>query len=554
MMFPPDLDPYTIIPLHRLLKKQEISALLKSFSALLPEVQLAVVRLDGQLFVGNGAWPADQIAALLSRSSEGTAIPTRDFIVRPLCIRTGCVGGLVVRGPDGEVPPETELVLQAFQQSLTLLLEQSLETRDLARETLERYREINLLYQISETIGASLDPEEIPQLVLHEASRVILAQAGVVVVPQNGEGLWTIKAKFGDPGYADALFNVSGHIIEQAHRQGRPAIVTPPALSPAVGRIGSTVTAVLCTPLKTQEQVIGVILLGRWESRGIFTAGDEKLLTALAAQAAIAIETARLHQEELKQQRLEEELAIGRQIQLSLLPQAYPVIAGWEFAAVYEPSRLVGGDLYDFFPLPGSPARLGLVIADVTGKGVPAALFMTFSRTIIRSESQSGRNPAAVLKQANRLMVQENRARLYLTAFYATLNLENGQLAYASAGHNWPLWVQAKTGECLDLEAQGFVLGAMEDIQLEEREVTLAPGDLVVFYTDGVTEARDTSGQIFGEARLRQTLMDGASHASAQQILQTVVQAIDQFTGDTPQSDDFTLMVVKRQQNGKANG
>jgi sigma-B regulation protein RsbU (phosphoserine phosphatase) len=94
----------------------------------------------------------------------------------------------------------------------------------------------------------------------------------------------------------------------------------------------------------------------------------------------------------------------------------------------------------------------------------------------------------------------------------------------------------------------------MEDIQLEEREVTLAPGDLVVFYTDGVTEARDTSGQIFGEARLRQTLMDGASHASAQQILQTVVQAIDQFTGDTPQSDDFTLMVVKRQQNGKANG
>ncbi|MCP4516289.1 MAG: SpoIIE family protein phosphatase, partial [Delftia sp.] len=220
---------------------------------------------------------------------------------------------------------------------------------------------------------------------------------------------------------------------------------------------------------------LGVIALGRLAEQPVFTAGDEKLLMALAAQAAIAIETVRLHLEQVERQRLEEELAIGRQIQLSLLPEACPVIPGWEFAAVYQAARQVGGDLYDFFTLPDQPLQLGMVIADVTGKGVPAALFMAFGRTVIRMESRTGRNPAAVLEQVNRLILQDGRSRLFLTAFYATLDTHSGRLLYANGGHNWPLWLQSATGECQKLKSRSFLLGAFEDIELEERQIDVAP-------------------------------------------------------------------------------
>jgi sigma-B regulation protein RsbU (phosphoserine phosphatase) len=293
-----------------------------------------------------------------------------------------------------------------------------------------------------------------------------------------------------------------------------------------------------------------VILLGRRAGQPMFTAGDEKLLMALAGQAAIAIERARLHLEEVKRQRLEEELAIGRQIQLSLLPDACPVVPGWDFAAFYQPARLVGGDLYDFIELPGEPRQLGLVIADVTDKGVPAALFMAFSRTIIRIESMSGRrhNPAATLMRANRSIVRDIRSasRLFLSAFYAILDPHSGRLTYANGGHNWPLWVRAATREVQPLRARGMLLGIFPDIELEEHEIQIAPGDLIVFYTDGVTEAKNVDGDMFEEERLG-SVASADPEASAQQVVQSIVEAVQSFIGSAPQSDDLTIFVVKRQ-------
>jgi sigma-B regulation protein RsbU (phosphoserine phosphatase) len=186
------------------------------------------------------------------------------------------------------------------------------------------------------------------------------------------------------------------------------------------------------------------------------------------------------------------------------------------------------------------------VLTLVTGKGVPAALFMAFSRTIIRTEAASNRNPATVLGQANRLIVQDNRAKLLLTAFYGTLDIHTGQLVYARAGHDWPLWLRANTGECQELTARGVVLGAFNDIFLEERQIDVAPGDLLVFYTDGVTEAMNGVGQMFGQERL-QTIVTANAEGSAEQVCQAVLGAIDNFTEDTPPADDITLLVVKRQ-------
>jgi hypothetical protein len=328
------------IPLRRLLKRREAAALLEEFAALLPGGDLALVGADGQFFVGTDTWPQAELVELPAQARDGQLVHIGDLLLQPLWVKSRLVGALVARNGGGE-DGRAEHTLHCLHRSLTLLLGQALETRDLVRETLDRYREINLLYNIGETIGGCLDPEELPQLVLREAKRSIDAEGGLVLLPPltAGEGDLEVKASFGPASYIQTLSRVCRHVADQVYLTSRPTIVADLPADPF--RVGP----ILCAPLKTREQVLGVILLGRLAGEQVFTAGDEKLLMALAGQAAIALETARLHQEEIKQQRLEEELDIARQIQLSLLPEACPVVPGWEFAAAYQPARVVGGDL-----------------------------------------------------------------------------------------------------------------------------------------------------------------------------------------------------------------
>jgi hypothetical protein len=397
-------------PLNRLLKRPEASALLQAFEALVPQGNLALVRTDGRLFAGADEWPQVELAQLLAQVSDGQPLRTTEILLYPLLVKSRLVGALVASSST------REQVLRSIHRSLTMYLEQALEKRDVARETLERYREINLLYHVGETIGACLNPIEIPDLVLTAANRVIEAGVGAVLLPvAEDDDRLEIKATFGAACDVEALPDAAQQLIDQVQRAGQSDIMPDMSIAP-----GST-WAVLGAPVKAGDRVLGVILLGRQAGQLAFTASDEKLVMALANQAAIALERAWLHQQEIKRQRLEEELAVGRQIQLSLLPQSCPTIPGWEFAAFYQAARQVGGDLYDFFKMPEEPHRLGMIIADVTGKGVPAAMFMALSRTIIRAQSMTGCNPAAVLEQANRVIVQDHRSGLFLSAFYATL-------------------------------------------------------------------------------------------------------------------------------------
>lgn len=522
------------IPLRRLLERETAETVLAAFAPLMPGAAAALIGADGRIVAGQGEWPRAGLAEPLAQTAEGRVGIVGDARLYPLSAKSQWAGALAVRG----VAPE--VVVSCLQRSLMLLLDQALEKRDIARETLDRYREINLLYRIGETIGASLDADEIPRLELAEASRVIEANVSAVLLPSAGEGGdWEVKASLGADGEVGVLQHVAQSLIAQVRETGRPDIVAQPPAD------GVSLEAVLCVPLKARERVLGVVLFGRRAGRPVFTAGDEKLALALARQAAIAIEKAWLHQQEIKRQRMEEELAIGRRIQRSLLPEACPTVPGWEFAAIYEAAHQVGGDFYDFFELPDQSGRQGLVIADVTGKGVPAALMMAFSRAIIRTEAMSGRNPAAVLERANRLIVQDNRSQLLLSAFYALLDTRGGQMVYASGGHDRPLWWRAATRECSELQSRSLVLGAFPFVALEERTIEVAPADLLVFYTDGVTEARAADGDMFGEARLRAAL---AAHpeGSAEQVLRTIVEAVKTFVGDTPPADDVTVLVVKR--------
>lgn len=298
-------------------------------------------------------------------------------------------------------------------------------------------------------------------------------------------------------------------------------------------------------PLAAGGEELGTLELGFAGSRARTTEDNRRTLAAFGDQVAIAVHNMQLlRRTDQALARKLAEIAVGREIQLSLLPKACPTVPGWDFAATYQAARVVGGDFYDFCDLPGSPKRLGLVIADVADKGVPAALFMALSRTIIRSAAFSGRDPAAALIRANQLILNDSQAELFLSAIYAVLDLGAGRITYANAGHTRPLWYHAADGSLTELGQRGIVLGAFEQITLGQERIDLAPGDVLVFFTDGVTDALNAQGEEFGDERLHQVILANA-RGSAQEVLWSLTAALAAFVGETEQADDVTGVVVR---------
>uniref|UniRef100_UPI0035B40D1F PP2C family protein-serine/threonine phosphatase n=1 Tax=Promineifilum sp. TaxID=2664178 RepID=UPI0035B40D1F len=297
-------------------------------------------------------------------------------------------------------------------------------------------------------------------------------------------------------------------------------------------------------PLLIGGGAIGVLGLG---SHGARQLDDDELRFArlLANQAALSFEQVRLHRLESQGQRMERELQQARRIQMSLLPGRYPEIAGWDFAATYESAREIGGDLYDFIEWPDAPERIGLLIADVSGKGTAAALFMAHSRAMIRGAAQTRPSPADTLSQANVLIARDNHAMLFVSAFYAVLDTGSGHLTFANAGHNVPLLLRA-SGDLEEVMCRGMVLGIMDDMTYDEDELVLAPGDTLVLYTDGITEAMDATDELFGKARLKEAIA-GAAVRNARDAIDAIITAIRTYTGDTPQADDLTVVAIRRE-------
>ena len=470
------------------------------------------------------------------------------------------LGILNVAGPDwASFSPRTLALLSSVAGQIGIALERA-RLYDLLRE--RRINEQAALLDLSNQLLSRLDLDEVIDCLVEEVPHLLQADAAALLLPADQPGMLAFHATYGwrsDPvaaGYRVSADERSGPGL--AMRTQRPVVTGDIEEDWTMTPLGSAAGALECSawlhaegfrgyavvPLIAEGQSIGALMINTRQPR-LLDEEEVRLFRLLANQAAITIVKARLHQEELKQRQVEKELAVARQIQLSLLPRSSPVALGWEFAEFYQPAQLVGGDFYDFFELPGEPGRLGLVIADVAGKGVPAALFMALSRTMIRTAGLAGRAPAATLLRANQLILNDSQAEMFLTAFYAELDTRSGHLAYARAGHNRPLWWQAATGELDELAADGIVLGAIEAIELEECEIDMARGDLVLFYTDGVTDAMNGAGQQFGVKRLRAAVAADPT-TGAQQVLSGIVQAVGEFTGDTPQFDDLTLVVVRR--------
>ncbi len=316
--------------------------------------------------------------------------------------------------------------------------------------------------------------------------------------------------------------------------------------SPAVRELREA-GAKLIVPLVAQGEVIGLLNLGPRLSDQDYSSDDRVLLNNLATQAAPAVRVAQLVREQQieaqQRERLEQELRVARLIQQTLLPKELPALNGWQVAAYYQPARAVGGDFYDFVDLPDG--RLAVVIGDVTDKGVPAALVMATTRSILRSAAQRWTSPGAILEHANEMLCPDIPPNMFVTCLYAILDANTGRLQFANAGHDLPY---RKSGQGIEeLRATGMPLGLMPGMKYDEREVQLDPDDTVLFYTDGLVEAHNPQREMFGFPRLR-ALLHAARPVGSDGLIDVLLDQLRAFTGPAwEQEDDATLVVLQRQ-------
>ena len=265
----------------------------------------------------------------------------------------------------------------------------------------------------------------------------------------------------------------------------------------------------------------------------------------LKARIGACLEKKRLRDREVYYlQQMNQELALAWQVQAGFLPENLPDVPGWQLAATLEPSRQTSGDFYDLIPLPDG--RLGILIADVADKGMGAALYMVLSRTLIRTcAAQHHTRPDYVLKAVNRRILVDIQTDQFVTVFYGILDPASGTLTYCNAGHN-PPYLLAQNGATVQaLRRTGIPLGMFKDVNWEQRKVRLASGDVLVLYTDGITEAQNQRDEFFGEERLLEAAQANLAR-SAQDVQCALMAEVREFVGDAPQFDDITLMVVVR--------
>jgi sigma-B regulation protein RsbU (phosphoserine phosphatase) len=418
---------------------------------------------------------------------------------------------------------------------------------DVARPATDR---LALLYHVSQSFNSSLDLDLVLNRVMDQVVELIRAERGfVMLLEENGAPIFRVARGMDHQTIEDPEFQISQGVVERVAREGEP-LLTSNAQTDERFRLRVSVQAlglrsILCTPLKVQGRITGVIYVDNRLQAGLFTPDDLELLSAIAHSAAIAIENARLYRVAVEKGRMERELQVARELQASLLPKTTPQVPGWEFAAAWQPARQTSGDYYDF--IAAREGKVGLVIGDVSGKGMAAALFMTLTRSIVRASLAGPVCLAEGIGRANRLLCADSTAGMFVTLFCAEIGLATGEVTYVNAGHNPPLLVSGGEGgrRLEELQRTGMALGVLEDAPFEQRTVQMLPGDLLLLYTDGVTDASRVDGERFETPRLRQVVLD-QGHRAAGDVLSRLSGSVAEFTGTSEQFDDMAVLVARR--------
>jgi sigma-B regulation protein RsbU (phosphoserine phosphatase) len=334
--------------------------------------------------------------------------------------------------------------------------------------------------------------------------------------------------------------SVTSGLVGAAVREWRPINVPDVRKDQRYLPMNAETRSELIVPLFYKERVIGVLDLEHTRT-AFFNEDHVRTLTTMAAQVAIAIENARLYQAVKRQeQQLERDIAMAREVQLRLLPTTPPVHKHAEFAVSFLPARAIGGDLYDF--LEYTPDQTAVVLGDVSGKAAPAALFAALVSGIMRSAAQQKLAPAAMLAALNDALQERKLDSQYVVMLYALWNDENRTLQVANSGAVQPIFCRA--GESITVKAEGFPLGMFPNATYEEFNVATQPGDAVVFVSDGILDAENEKGEMYGEERLA-SLLCSSRELPAQHIASAILSDVTQFQGAQDRFDDETIIVLR---------
>ncbi len=408
--------------------------------------------------------------------------------------------------------------------------------------------ELSVLNEVASAVASTLTLDEVVNLIVQKCVKHLRVEQGAVLLFDNqkheeGAALKTMVRKV-ESDYKGIPYRLGDQITGWMLKNQEPLVVNDLQNDThfRVPTEAVNMRSLMCVPLRLKGRMIGVLSVFNKRGREDLTENDQRLLTIIAAQSAQVIENARLYEEEQALAKIERELETARTIQTKLLPERPPTVPGYDIAAKSEPARSVGGDYYDF--LKAGEDSTAICLADVSGKGISASLLMASIQATMRGQSIMQATVAERVARADKLLYASTESDKYATMFYAELEPESGKLRYTNAGHNPPVLISAD-GEQRLLDVGGPPVGLLPIATYEESSVEMQPGDLLLVYSDGFSEAMDLRLNEYGEDRLHEF---AANHrtVSADTLLRKIIADVQEFVGEAPQTDDMTMIVLQR--------
>ncbi len=409
-------------------------------------------------------------------------------------------------------------------------------------------RNVAILLDTIADVSRNHDLDKLLRSVVDKAIAIANADRGLLLLKDEKTGELAVRVardKMGNPlpGTPRYSRSIPAKVFESGKAETLMDAAGGSEIALGQSILDLRLVSVMCAPLTTMEETLGVLYIDSRASAKGFTKGDLELFTTLGSQCGLAIQNAKLVKSYIEQQRLTQELHVAKDIQQGMLPRKGVQRPRVDIAGFNRPCEETGGDYFDYIPM--AEKRLGVVIGDVSGHGIGAALFMTTARALLRAFTHKEGDPASILAQVNLLLERDMPPGSFMSLFFGEVNTRTGELRYASAGHNPVVLFRKRTGSFEELDKTGPALGLMEGATYAIGETApLGPGDILFLYTDGLPEAMNAQKELFEMERVKM-LLAGLQERAPQEIIQQMVRAVTEFTKREVFEDDLTLVVVK---------
>lgn len=416
--------------------------------------------------------------------------------------------------------------------------------QDEVRRLRRAVEELSILNDIARAISASLNAEEIMQTLIRKSIRAVNAEQGVItLVEEEQKSMKTLIRTMVSSSGAPA-FHMHQALIGWMHLNKKPLSVDDPKNDARFRGVqwDANIKTLLCVPLIVKSELRGVLTVYNKKDGQSFTTEDQRLLAIISAQSAQVVENARLIEEEKLYIKMQQEVGLAAKIQGDLLPRSNPGLHGYDIFARTIAAQSIGGDYFDFIPM--NDGRTALCLGDVSGKGLPASLLMANLQATLRGQTLVSHQPSETLLRSNKLLFESTSPEKFATLFYGIIDIQHHSVHYSNAGHDWPFLIGIDN-VIRRLKTGGLMIGLLPQAKYEDEEVPIQIGDILVIQSDGVSEAMNANHEQFGEERLQALLMEHRQK-TAEEIIDIIVKEVRKHAGAHPQSDDITIMVVKR--------